>query len=225
MKYVKLFENFEDFDPYELMMITPQKKAQMIIDALRSGNTNKNLVETLIAMGADINWQDEDGWTALNYAISFDNVNICKMLIEAGADPNSRDIDNKTPVHYAARTWKGNSEILLLLLDAGGEVNVRDRDWGWTPLMYALHQNNISIFEHLLKAGADPNIQSHNGNTSLHWAISFHYKSPKIIQELLDAGADPSIRNDLGDTSFDAAEQSNVEELVEILKRYKKKIN
>lgn len=222
MKYVKLFENFEDFDPYELMMITPQKKAQMIMDELRSGNTNKVLIETLITMGADINWQDEDGWTVLNYAISFNNEDICKMLIDAGADPNSRDIDNKTPVHYAAKGWKPNNKILLLLLDAGGEVNVRDRDWGWTPLMYALHQNNINIFEILLKAGADPNIQSNNGNTSLHWAISFHYKSPKIIKELLDAGADPSIRNELGDTSFDVAERLNVKELIQILKRYKK---
>lgn len=218
MKYIKLFENFEDFDPYELMMITPQKKAQMIIDELRSGNTNKSLIETLITMGADINWQDEDGWTALNYAISFDKEDICKILIDAGADPNSRDIDNKTPVHYAAKTWKPNNKILLLLLDAGGEVNVRDKDWGWTPLMYALHQNNISLFELLLKAGADPNIQSNNGNTSLHWAVLFNYKSPDIIKELLDAGADPMIRNSESETPIHLAEQSKITELIEILK-------
>ena len=218
MKYIKLFENFEDFDPYELMMITPQKKAQMIIDELRSGNTNKSLIETLITMGADINWQDEDGWTALNYAISFDKEDICKILIDAGADPNSRDIDNKTPVHYAAKTWKPNNKILLLLLDAGGEVNVRDKDWGWTPLMYALHQNNISLFEILLKAGADPNIQSNNGNTSLHWAVLFNYKSPEIIKELLDAGADPMIRNSESETPIHLAEQSKITELIEILK-------
>ena len=218
MKYIKLFENFEDFDPYELMMISPQKKAQMIIDELRSGNTNKSLIETLITMGADINWQDEDGWTALNYAISFDKEDICKILIDAGVDPNSRDIDNKTPVHYAAKTWKPNNKILLLLLDAGGEVNVRDRDWGWTPLMYALHQNNISIFELLLKAGADPNIQSNNGNTSLHWAVLFNYKSPEIIKELLDAGADPMVKNSESATPINLAEQSKSTELIEILK-------
>ena len=221
MKYIKLFENFEDYDPYELMMITPQKKAQMIIDELRSGNTNKSLIETLITMGADNNWQDEDGWTALNYAISFNKEDICKMLIDAGTDPNIRDIDNKTPVHYAAKAWKPNNKILLLLLDAGGEVNVRDKDWGWTPLMYALHANNISIFELLLKAGADPNIQSNNGNTSLHWAILFNYKSPEIIKELLDAGADPMIRNSESETPIHLAEQSKITELIEIL-NYKK---
>ena len=218
MKYIKLFENFEDFDPYELMMITPQKKAQMIIDELRSGNINKVLIETLITMGADINWQGEDGWTALNYAISFNKEDLCKLLIDAGTDPNSRDIDNKTPVHYAAKTWKPNNKILLLLLDAGGEVNVRDKDWGWTPLMYALHQNNISLFELLLKAGADPNIQSNNGNTSLHWAVLFNYKSPEIIKELLDAGADPMIKNSESETPIHLAEQSKITELIEILK-------
>ena len=69
-----------------------------------------------------------------------------------------------------------------------------------------------------MKAGADPNIQSNNGNTSLHWAVLFNYKSPEIIKELLDAGADPMIKNSESATPINLAEQSKSTELIEILK-------
>ena len=42
MKYIKLFENFEDYDPYELMITPPNKKAEMLIDEIRKPEPNLN---------------------------------------------------------------------------------------------------------------------------------------------------------------------------------------
>ena len=59
MKYIKLFENFEEYDIYELMITTPNKKAEMIMKEIKKSEPNLNLVQDLITMGADINWYDE----------------------------------------------------------------------------------------------------------------------------------------------------------------------
>ena len=219
MKYIKLFE---DFDPYELMMITPQKKTQMIIDELASGKPDLTLVKTLITMGAELDWKDEDGWTVLNYSVSFGNIGFCKILLEAGANPNMKDNRGFTALHYASKDRRilNSNNFLKILIDAGAEVNIKDNNWTWTPLMYTLHQDNIEGIEFLLKNGADPNIQSDNGNTSLHWAVLFYYKSPEAIKRLLDAGADPMIKNEDGKTPLELAKENKDPELIHIFDNY-----
>ena len=86
MKYIKLFENFEEFDPYELMIISPGKKADMIMDECHDDYPNMKLIETLITMGADINWKNEEGFTCLHKAVQFGHKEIVTMLLDAGAD-------------------------------------------------------------------------------------------------------------------------------------------
>ena len=34
MKYLKLFENFDSYDPYELMITPPNKKGEMLVSEL-----------------------------------------------------------------------------------------------------------------------------------------------------------------------------------------------
>jgi hypothetical protein len=69
MKYIKLFENFEGVDPYELMLIPPGKKAEMIVRELETLEPNLNLVRDLIYQGANLDWQDNDGMTALYVSV------------------------------------------------------------------------------------------------------------------------------------------------------------
>ena len=38
MKYLNLFENFEEFDPYEYMMVSPNEKTELIIKHFMSVN-------------------------------------------------------------------------------------------------------------------------------------------------------------------------------------------
>jgi len=56
-------------------------------------------------------------------------------LIETGMDVNTKDIDNCTPLHRTSD--HGHAGIIVLLLDAGADPNVRDK-WDNTPLNLAL---------------------------------------------------------------------------------------
>ena len=126
MKYIKLFENFEDYDPYELMIIPPNKKAEMLVEELEKDEPNLNLVSDLIVLGANLDWQDDYGRTALHYCGLYDHLEIAKMLIEAGVDVNIQHDRGWTPLHIF--TFYNHSRIVRMLLDAGADKTISDNE-------------------------------------------------------------------------------------------------
>ena len=79
------------YDIYELMIIPPNKKAEMIMDELKKDEPNLNLVRDLIALGANIDWQNHNEWTALHECAFSNHKDILRVLIDAGADKSIRD--------------------------------------------------------------------------------------------------------------------------------------
>lgn len=195
MKYIKLFENFEEFDPYELMMIPPNKKTEKLIWEISHSKTiNIDLVNALIVMGADLSWEGEYGGTPLYSAVSNNKKEIVQMLLEAGADPNQKSKGRFSPLISAFDKYRPNLEIIKLLFEHGADPNIQDSD-GTTPLHIAVMNDNPEITELLLTNGADPNIQNNVGNTPLHIPANY-----KIIELLIKHGADETIKNDQGKT-------------------------
>ncbi len=162
MKYIKLYENFVPHDPYELMIIPPNKQAEMIMRECEKDEPNLNLVSDLIVLGANLDWQDEENynWTPLHVAAGYGRVEIARMLIDAGANVNVQDADGLTPLHVAA--LNGRVEIVRMLIDAGANVNVQDQ-WDWTPLHWATKNGDIEIVRMLIDAGARKDIHNNKG--------------------------------------------------------------
>ena len=96
----------------------------------------KEILELLIAKGADVNAKRDDGETPLHQA-AFLMVakEIIELLINKGADVNAKSDDGWTPLHVAASN-EGLKEIVELLIDKGSDVSAKS-DRGWTPLHYA----------------------------------------------------------------------------------------
>jgi ankyrin repeat protein len=126
MKYIKLFENFEEYDPYELMIMFPNKKAEMIVGEIKSNKPNLNLVRDLIVLGANLEWQNNYGLTVLHFATVRGHVEITRMLIDAGADVNVKDNWDQTPLHWAAESDR--IEAAKLLIGAGAKKDILDKD-------------------------------------------------------------------------------------------------
>jgi ankyrin repeat protein len=158
MKYLRLFEDFDSYDPYELMIIPPNKKAKMIMDEIKKSESNLNLIQDLITFGANIDWKNEvnHGWTPLHYTARYKSVEIAEMLIDAGADLTVQDNQSRTPLHMAA--YQGQLIIVQMLIDAGADVYVQDQ-WNQTPLHYAAVYSEVEIARILIDAGMDLNVQ------------------------------------------------------------------
>ena len=160
MKYIKLFENFEEHDPYELMMVPPYKKGEMIIRELEKLEPNLNLVRDLITLGAHLDWQNDYDSTALHWCAIKNRPEIARMLLDAGADVNIQDGVGYTALHECA--VRNRSEISKMLISAGADLNIQD-EYGSTALHYCAKWNHFEIARMLLDAGADMNIQDEDG--------------------------------------------------------------
>ena len=218
MKYIKLFENFEDYDPYELMIIPPNKKTEMIVEEIKKKDkANLNLVSDLITLGANLDWQDGDGRTALYMCAIINRPEILRMLIDARADVNIQRNDDSTALHECA--INNRPKIVRMLLDAGADVNIQDGN-GYTALHWCAVMNRPEIAKMLISAGADLNIQDEYGRTALHYCVRSN--QPEIAKMLLDAGADKTIPNNEGRLPYELAK---TEELKELLKPFNENIN
>lgn len=77
-------------------------------------NGNREVIELLVAHGAEINAVDsESASTALHYAASFNRLNAVKALIEHGADANLRNKEGFTALQLA--TTNGFAEVTAFL--------------------------------------------------------------------------------------------------------------
>ncbi len=122
-------------------------------------NNHYLTVKWLVENGANVNFANNDGNTALSLVAATKYNSIANLLLRFDADPNTPPInweheDGWRAIHYAAED--GNAYLLdMLLLDRRVDVNITVKP-GWTPLMLAARSGHIEIVEKLLFAKANP---------------------------------------------------------------------
>jgi hypothetical protein len=85
-----------------------------LIEAAKAANLAD--VRRMLEAGADVNQQDEQGWTALNWAAGKGDVAIIQLLLENGADVFKVGRDQRTP--YLIALAAGRVEAMRLIKDA-----------------------------------------------------------------------------------------------------------
>src|SRR5688572_28433866 len=102
----------------------------------------KERVEKLLARGADVNVQDNDGDTALHGAAQTGNVEVIRMLLDKGANLNTKNKQGGTPLMWAA--VYGNEDAVRLLLSRGADTSLKDND-GITAAQWAVRNNRTNV--------------------------------------------------------------------------------
>ena len=122
-------------------------------------------VADLVKKGADVNIQDEMGYTPLIWAASMGKNDTARKLIELGADVNKMDKAGRTALMLAVIN---REEIMAaLLLRNGAFVNARDYA-GFTSAMYAAENNDTEIFKLLMYEKIDLSIENNFGGNVWH---------------------------------------------------------
>lgn len=149
-------------------------------EELINGAINNKLdrIKILVSSGADINYQNEHGITALMESARNGHKEIVKLLISEGADVNIMAANTETALLWAVD--EECADIVELLANAGANTNIKG-EFDRTPLWMAAKLGNIEIAKILLENGANPNLKLNNEDESTPLSIA----KDKGITELI----------------------------------------
>ena len=166
---------------------------------------------TTMSGGAMISTPDEP----LLAAVLTEEVDEVKRLLATGADVNvlDKEIDSTA---LAQAVQLDNRELVKILLDAGADVNEKNRA-GMTALMYVGDDTSVETVGDLIAAGAKVDIKDDEGKNALHHAASD--ASSEALQALIDAGASLDAGDESGRTALMiAAQEGNEDNVVALVK-------
>jgi ankyrin repeat protein len=177
---------------------------------------NVEVVEALIARGADINARDiarmKLGCTPLHIASAWGNVEVVEALIARGADINARDNVGESPLFPACA--RGRVRVVEALFTNGADIDAT-KDDGLTALHYVCSLGNVEVVNMLLAKGAKVEATAANGLTPLHYSCNQGHV--EVVEALLAKGANIGAMTVKGWTPMNYACLSGRVEVVEIL--------
>lgn len=128
--------------------------------------------------------------TPLGRASARGDVKEMTALLDRGAQPDALGAYGLTPLASAARN--GRTEAIELLLARGADPHRGCGVNDWTPLLHALHKNQLAAARRLLATCAAPSAEL---DDALFMAAG--YAQTEAVAELLKQGANPN--KDFGD--------------------------
>lgn len=155
------------------------------------------LIDVLVAAGADINFPDSYGNTPLMLATFFERDDFVDILTERGASAAGL-----SGVKLLCASQKGDRETIETLLQDEPQINVNAQDFrGRSALISAVCGNHFVGVEALVNAGCDLDLADQSGQTPLMIAINFGYLA--IAKYLLQSGANRTLRDHNGHSALD----------------------
>jgi len=162
---IQVQSKWSNHRPFRWFKNRRYKKNRSLLTEVRNHATAQNIV-TLIKDGADVNYQNRAGLTALHFAVARNNFDVAKALLENGANPNIKDtMSGLTPIFYALN----NQKMLNLLLEHKADSNIQN-NIGQTPLIIAVVRNYTEAVKLLVKHNADVTLKDSADKTALDYA-------------------------------------------------------
>jgi hypothetical protein len=170
-------------DDPELLESTRDDGLTPLMAAVFNADRTPEMIQLLVAAGADVNAATPEGYTALH------------VLVDVNGPSGTGELPG---------------QIVQMLVAAGADLEARQH-WGWTPLMRAVIEGTDDELQAFIDAGADVNRQFPDetfpeflsGRTTLMAAAS----APTKTALLLAAGADATARDARNETALDFARQ------------------
>lgn len=124
------------------------------------------VVEVLLAQGADPNSVTGRGNTPLHAAAYRGTPTVTQALLEAGSDPDRKNSRGETPLYLAGD--RNHLRTCDILLQAGADPDRGDQR-GFTPLHQAAATGRLRLVKLLVGQGARINSKDKGANTPLYW--------------------------------------------------------
>ena len=174
-----------------------KKTRWSLFDYIKNEPNNIEKIKQLIKDGANVNVQDEEGYTPLYYAVVHNHDEIIKILVKAKANPNIENNDGYNVLFQAL--YEKKYELLQYLLENSGNINHRyeklyqywiQKKRNHPSQNYTLlHRitsstNDPKFIKILIKAGADVNIKAPDNLTALYYCADELSATDRKTKEL-----------------------------------------
>ncbi len=146
-----------------------------LLNAVVAGDVAK--AAALLNGGADCNYKNEEGTTALMLAAAVGNIAIVEKLIKAGAEVDATDARGWTAMMKALFNHeqnRGYPDVVSELIEAGANIE-HQVSYGTRPLMIAAGYGEALVVEVLLAAGVDIDAKNEGGRTAKIMAETKNY--------------------------------------------------
>jgi len=200
--------------------------------SIASGKGYKEIVEFLVAHGADVNGAIRDRVTAtpfstpLYIALRYGIEAIAELLISKGADVNMAvavPIGSDTESHSRERQIRDDLISMGADLIKAQEMAIESTREYLTPLYFAVDKGFKGITELLIAHGANVNASKKDGTTLLHLASAKGYK--EIVELLITNGANVDAKTNKGETPLTVASEAGNKEIGALLIRRRNGVN
>jgi ankyrin repeat protein len=199
-----------NLQPLRTVLNNPQRKFNpnildesnsMSLLMLACSQGDVELVKTLIAAGADVNYISANRRSVLHIAVDHNQPAVVTALLQAGANPMQQAANSAMPLHDAV--WSNRVECVKALLPAYKSINYSpDGAHNGLPLNLAIDRGWTTIVQLFIDTGMDLNTCKYGTPPLIHAAAS---GKANIVQQLLRAGADVNARAKNGETAKDVA--------------------
>ena len=160
-------------------------------------------VQTLLALGADVNVQDASDQTALSFAVQRRHAEIVRLLLRHHARPTTLYKEARWSLLHEAAMLGAYDVAALLLQNTNIQVDTHEALTGRTPLGVALTHSHFMLAHLLVEQGADVNIRMFDGRSLYHMAVKS--ENLEAIEFLYHQGLDLELRNKDGLTPLQLA--------------------
>jgi ankyrin repeat protein len=209
-----------------------------LMKASRDGNLAA--VKRALDGGADVNYANEKGKTALMFAASNGHTDTVKLLLDHGAQIDQQDNFGTTAVIVAATTdtaallarrgadpthkdtsggsalsnatFFGHADTVKALLKYADHLSKKDAD---ELMMIACGLGHLDVTKALFDHGVDINARGIKERTAIMAAAAFN--KVKVTQWLLEHGADAKLKDADGFDAFDIANENNSTQALKVL--------
>ena len=169
--------------------------------AVKGCMSTNPVIKLLLQHQADVNAQDDNGFTALMFAARRGNISITQELLRcANVDVNIQDKDGHTALYLALAAIDDSYKVAQCLLDHNADISWRSSS-GETLLMHAIrHPIDWQLAKLLVERGVDVHAQANNGSTAL--MIAIQSQKCELVKVLLQQQVDVNAQDNDGYTAL-----------------------
>ena len=121
--------------------------------------------------GADLEARDSNMDTPLLLAARTGHISATEFLLQRRANVNARDSMGRNALIHAVKSK--NLDLVTTMMVYNSDMNMRDKEWGWTPLHYAASSGSIEICADIIDQGGNVYAVSTKGkSTALDVAVA-----------------------------------------------------